>query len=360
MNGRILLQYYFCNDIDRLWYYIVCKYMYSKSVIFSLVAGGSGEAGSARRRVLKPAANAMKTLLDNRSISSAKPPSKPQVSSGVGSQVRNSPQDSAPSNSRTVVQRSDPSISMQIPKQVCSAPQATQKSKFVWVNKNMLSKQNMPPQAIERPAKQQESPSTSHYVKKSDYKLVKASAPASSSPGEFKVSNSGTKIVSRYKLIKQDVAMSRAAAAKFKRSAQKSGYTPYISKSGKRLISRYKITQKPSTKPKPRVKRNIDIGASPSLKTRQSKMKTSPYKLDRRDKVILRSRYKIDKLSKSRKPVQKITTTRTTKRSRQSYKWVRSGLKVKSSSFMSPYKLVRTAIINGKILCCHCTYFSQR
>lgn len=316
--------------------------------MLSIKAGSSKpeQTAGAKRTVLKPSTDVMKALLVNRTSS------PPKSTSAEALPLTKPHKHTQKSSSRTVVKNSTVSASSQ--DSATSKP--PQKNKFVWVNKNILSKQAIarPPNTSKNSQESQPTATASQYVHKSDYKVVK-SQPIGNSPGKLQISSSGKKIVSRYKLIKKDVANRRAAAARFKTSTQKkSGYSPYVSKSGKRLISRYKITRQSAVKEKMSGRRNVDIGASPSLKIRSSKTKLSPYKLDRREKVTLRSRYKIDKLSKSRKPIQKISTQKSSKPDMRSYRWVKSGLKLKpqafkSPSFMSPYKLVRTAIVNSKL-----------
>lgn len=308
---------------------------------YSFAGGATNSAGESKRTVIKPSASSADTSLSYKiqepAAQALRLSSTGKASSGSRTVVRNPAVSSAgASSSANETHKRDNTIPA--------------KSKFVWVNKNILSKQ-YPPSSVPVNSDndnavqiRQSATKSQDHTLKSDYKLVRGLMTSESGT----TANADKKIVSRYKLIKQDVAKRRSAANQDKTKVCRSGYTPNLSKSGKRLISRYKITRQSGERRKLRSRRSFDVGASPALRMK-GKHKTSPFKLDRRTGVTLRSKYKIDKLCNSRKPSKQITPLKSRRHSdRKSLKWVRSGLKIKSSSFMSPYKLIRTTGFKGK------------
>ena len=164
------------------------------------------------------------------------------------------------------------------------------------------------------------------------YKLVRKSTPIRSKNYEKELNKPkhSLKPVGKYKLVPKLTASGgklqvtkRAYVSPYFAGIRKS--SPRISKSGKRIISRYKISRRSTEK-------KIAQGASPRLK------KPKSYKIDRRQNIVLRSKYKIDKLKAVRKPVQ--FETLTPKRDRRSFKWVKQGLQESPKvTFVSPFKL---------------------
>ena len=213
-------------------------------------------------------------------------------------------------------------------------------SQFVWINSKILKNRENCAHIVAKSPISQSTRVSPQYVK-SRYKLTKKNLPVQSPKTSLPVFKSKNNLqrVGKYKLVSRKSPSGLRLTMKISGDSIPSPYftsnvrspyvspSPYISRSGKRVISRYKIRKRTST--------------SPIVHTATSKrsIRSSPYKVDRRKRPALRTRYKIDKLDQTRKTLKFMTTP---KKDRRSYKWVKQSLKRSyQHTFISPYKLLR-------------------
>lgn len=209
-------------------------------------------------------------------------------------------------------------------------------NKYVWVNKNLLSQNNSKSCTIPTDAVVA---STSISNQKSPLLSPKQTVTARNTEKLLQP-------VGKYKLVKKRLSWSNRS-----KPTNKARFSPHLSKSGKRIISKYKIRRRSADSKKSHGKFSSH-GSSPLLKTRKY---SSPFKVDHRKPATkTHNRYKIDKISATRKPIRILSLRK--KPHRRSLKWVRSDLR-SSYTFMSPHKLVSrttTTITGGKFFISSC------